>query len=90
MITVRFPPHLRRFVEVPDQFESSKTTLPEMIEELEHAFPGVANYIVHENGQLRQHVNLFLDNRIILDREKLSDDLTDVKEVVIMQALSGG
>ena len=90
MITVRFPPHLRRFIELPDQFETDQTSLPKIIDQMDCEFPGVANYLVHENGKLRQHVNLFLDNRIILDRENLSDDLTEVKELVIMQALSGG
>ncbi|MEM7456920.1 MAG: MoaD/ThiS family protein [Planctomycetota bacterium] len=90
MITVRFPPHLKRFIDLPEEFSSDAESIPEILAQLESRFPGVSGYIVHENGSLRQHVNLFLDNRVVTDRESLSDDLTGVKELVIMQALSGG
>lgn len=90
MITVRFSNHLRRFVDLPDSFESDSSTVKELIDQLEEAFPGVSSYLLHENGCVRQHVNIFLDNRMVKDRNSLSDSLEQVSEVAIMQALSGG
>ena len=90
MITVRFSNHLRRFVDLPDAFESEATTVRELVDQLEEAFPGVSSYLLHENGCIRQHVNIFLDNGFIKDRAELSDSLDQVSEVAIMQALSGG
>ena len=89
-ITVRFPPHLRRFIDVPEQVISRQSNIRAILDEIEIEYPGVRNYLLHENGKVRQHVNFFLDDRIIQDRDTLTDDLSDVKELVIFQALSGG
>ena len=89
-IIVRFPPHLRRFIDLPEQVTTDQSTIPEILDDLESRFPGVRNYLVHENGEMRQHVNFFLDERIVVDRKSLSDDMSGVREFVIFQALSGG
>lgn len=90
MITVNFPPHLRRFIEVPDSCAAEGSTLREVLNDLENQFPGVSGYLLHENGTLRQHVNLFLDQRLCHDRENLDQSIADVEELTVMQALSGG
>lgn len=90
MVTVRFSSHLRRFIDLPDLFECESETVRDLVDQLEEAFPGVSSYLLHENGCVRQHVNIFLDNGIIKDRTELSDSLEQVSEVAIMQALSGG
>ena len=90
MVTIRFSDHLRRFVELPEQFECNSVTVGEAIEQLELSFPGISSLMLHENGKLRPHVNIFLDNSMIRDRNGLSDRLENVDEIAIMQALSGG
>ena len=75
---------------MPDEAESEQQNLLDIITELEERFPGVTGYVLHENGSLRQHVNIFLDDRIVLDRTTLSDSLEGVSEIYFMQALSGG
>ena len=57
---------------------------------LNERYPGVTDYILHETGEIRQHVNIFVGERIMSDRRELSDSLDGVDEVSIMQALSGG
>ena len=90
MITVSFPPHLRRFINVPDSCQAEGETINEVLEYLENQYPGIRNYLLHENGTLRQHVNLFLDQRLFHDRENLNTSVVDVGELAVMQALSGG
>ncbi len=90
MIRVTFPPHLRRFIELPDECQAGGDDVRSVLNELEDKFPGLAGYLLHENGSLRQHVNLFLDERLITDRTGLSDTTKGIQELVIMQALSGG
>ncbi len=90
MVAVRFSNHLRRFIDLPDVFECESADVRELINALELSFPGVASYLLHENGCVRQHVNIFLDDAILKDRIKLSDSLEQVTEIAIMQALSGG
>lgn len=90
MTTVRFAAHLSHFTGAPAECEANGATVAELIKDLDRRYDGLASYLVHENGSLRQHVNIFIDNRLISDREKLMDGVSDAEEVVIMQALSGG
>ena len=90
MVRVHFSRHLLRHLPVPEQCVASGSTIREVIDDLERRFPGLTTYILHENGVLRQHVNVFLENRLLKDREALSDTLDGVEEISIMQALSGG
>ena len=89
-IAVRFPPHLRRFINLPVDTSACGDTVREIVADLEIRYPGVSDYLIHENGELRQHVNIFLDDRMISDREALSDSTHQVNQIFVMQALSGG
>jgi hypothetical protein len=61
-----------------------------VIDELERRHPGLASYIVDDTGRLRRHVNIFVGDEPIHDREKLADPLQTDDRVLILQALSGG
>ena len=89
-VEVRFPPHLRRFIELPPTSSASGSSLAELVDDLELQFPGVANYLIHENGTLRQHVNLFVDGKLVVEKNLAEFDVEGVRELVVMQALSGG
>lgn len=64
--------------------------MAEVVRDLERQYPGLTAYLVHEDGSLRQHVNIFLDERWLADRHRLSDSVAGVNQVFVMQALSGG
>lgn len=65
-------------------------TVAELVAALEREAPGIAFYICDERGRLRRHVNIFVDEKMVNDRGKLSDPLGNDSQVLIMQALSGG
>lgn len=65
-------------------------TLPEVFKEIESIYPGLQSYVLDEQGSLRRHVNIFIDGRMISDRNNLSDVINAGSEIYIMQALSGG
>ena len=48
------------------------------------------DYLLEEDGSLRKHVNIFVRDEMMTDRNTLSDILTEGDEVLIFQALSGG
>jgi molybdopterin synthase sulfur carrier subunit len=88
---VRFTNHLRKFFpDLHNDHPISADTVATLIHTLEQQHPGFASYIVDERGRLRQHVNVFVGQSLIHDRETLSDPLQADDEVYIMQALSGG
>ncbi len=68
----------------------SGRTVASVLEEVNASHSGIKDYIVDENGSLRKHVNIFIGNDLIRDRERLNDALSEDDEVYIMQALSGG
>ena len=65
-------------------------SIHELIAALEQKHPGLSTYLIDDAGKLRQHVNVFIKNELIRDRDKLSDAVQKNDEVLIFQALSGG
>lgn len=91
MARVSFTSHLKRFF--PDLAEEEQVpgaTVREVLDELERRHRGLASYVVDDAGRLRRHVNIFVGEEPIRDREKLSDALAPGDRVFILQALSGG
>jgi len=82
--------HLQRFFPDLADGEVPGATVREVIDELDRRHPGLASYIVDETGRLRRHVNVFVGDEPIYDRERLGDALGPDDKVFILQALSGG
>jgi sulfur-carrier protein len=53
-------------------------------------FPGLKGYVLDDQGQVRHHVTVFINNQTISDRRAMQDRLVDGDEVYVFQALSGG
>lgn len=66
------------------------TTVAEVVREVDKIAPGIAFYICDERGRLRRHVNVFVGEEPIADRDRLSDTVGPDARVFILQALSGG
>ena len=90
MPTVRFTYALRRYFPALRDTPATGTTLAEVLGEMEASYPGVRSYILDEQGNLRKHVNIFIDGSMINDRRTLGDPFGENSEIYIMQALSGG
>ena len=87
---VTFTRHLNRFFPTLAEGEVPGATVREVVAELERRHPGLASYIVDETGRLRRHVNIFVGDEPIRDRDSLGDALRREDKVFIAQALSGG
>jgi len=66
------------------------STVAEVVQGLEEQAPGIAFYVCDERGRLRQHVNIFVGDSPVWDRQALSDRVEPDTPVFIAQALSGG
>ena len=66
------------------------STVADVVREMERIAPGFAFYVCDELGRLRRHVNVFVEEERIADRQRLSDRVEPNSRVFIMQALSGG
>ncbi len=89
MTTLNFTSNLQRHVDVPTaQVEGA--TVREVLETYFADNPRVRGYILDDQGEVRKHVAIFLNNELIHDRKKLSDAVSDDDEIFVAQALSGG
>jgi sulfur-carrier protein len=92
MPTVEMTQHLYRFF---PQLENRKITVPagsvaEILCAINEIAPGFTDYVLDEHGALRRHVNLCINDTIVIDKKTLSDSVPDNATVYIFQALSGG
>ncbi len=90
MANVRFTRHLVRFFPGLENVQVDGGSVAEIVTELDRKYPGLAAYIVDERGALRRHVNIFLNQDMIHDRQSLSDAVSEGDDLYIFQALSGG
>ena len=90
MASVKFTSALNRFFPDLKEMEVSGGTVSQVLEGATAKVPGLSRYLLEDDGSLRKHVNIFIKEELIKDREKLSDKVTETDEVLIYQALSGG
>jgi sulfur carrier protein ThiS len=90
MAHVAFTRHLLRFFPTLAEGEVPGTTVRELLDELDRRYPGLAAYVVDETGRLRRHVNVFVRDEPVCDRDALTDKVGPADRVFILQALSGG
>ena len=89
MPKVHFTPHLRRHLSC-ESVEVAGRTVADALGEVFNRFPAMRSYILDDQGAVRQHVMIFVDDSPLRDRSRLTDELAATSEVFVMQALSGG
>jgi molybdopterin converting factor small subunit len=90
MAKVKFTAALTRFFPGLRELEVEGNTVQEVLKRVNAEVPGVTNYLLEEDGSLRKHVNIFVKDELIKDRNTLSDEVHSQDEMFIYQALSGG
>jgi hypothetical protein len=87
---VKFTKNLERFFPGLNDTQVEAATIAEVVTAVNGHWPGLGAYIVDERGALREHVNIFIGEDMIADRDRLSDAVDPNSRVYIFQALSGG
>ena len=90
MPTIKFTPNLKRFYPDLQPIRTTESSVQRLISVANNEYPGIKDYILDEQGNLRKHVQIFIGENLIRDRKELSDPVQEDDEVYIMQALSGG
>lgn len=89
MPTLSFTPNLLRHVPVPSAHIGG-ATVREVLENYFRDNPQVRGYVLDDQGEVRKHITIFLNNEMLHDRVTLSDAVGHNDEIFVMQALSGG
>ena len=89
MPRVYFTPNVQRHLACPPA-EVAGRTVREVLDAYFAAHPQARGYVLDDQGALRPHMVIFVNNEPIADRVHLSSVVPDGGEVFVMQALSGG
>lgn len=92
MITFLIPGPLRELAENADQVrvEAAAPSVSDALALLWSRHPGVRDRVVTEIGEVRPHVNIFVDGENIRYSGGLATPVRDGAEIFILPALSGG
>ena len=91
-VTFYIPGALREFTAGRSkvEIESSPTTLADALSVLWTLYPGVRDRIATEQGQVREHVNIFIGNENARYTGGLASPIPPGSEISIVPAVSGG
>jgi molybdopterin synthase sulfur carrier subunit len=86
-VKVRIPTPLRSYTGQEPSVEARGGTIDEVLLDVDRRFPGLRFRVVDEQGRLRRHMRVFVNDSIVRDLDTVvkPDD-----EITLMQALSGG
>jgi molybdopterin converting factor small subunit len=84
---VRIPSPLRSYTEQKAWVEGDGGTVDELLRDLDRQFPGMRFRVVDEQGRLRTHMKIWINQDAVRD---LTTSVAPSDEITIMQALSGG
>lgn len=84
---VRIPTPLRSYTAHAPMVDASGTSVDDVLRDLDRRFPGIRFRVVDEQGRLRPHMKVFVNDEAVRD---LATSLDAADEITLMQALSGG
>lgn len=92
MITINITGFLTDFTDgrAAITLDSSPSTVGEALNQLWESHVGLRDRVVNEQGQVRPHVNVFVDAENIRRKEQLNTPLEANSEITILPAVSGG
>jgi molybdopterin synthase sulfur carrier subunit len=89
MAKVVFTPNIQRHVALPEA-EASGRTVRDVLDAVFADNPQARGYVLDDQSGLRKHMAIFVDGRMIRDRARLTDAVSESSTVYVFQALSGG
>ena len=91
-VTFHIPGALREFTGGRSQIELTltATTLGDALSALWTLYPGVRDRIATEQGQVRQHINIFIGDENVRYTGGLASPVAAGAEISIVPAVSGG
>jgi len=89
-VLVRIPTPLRTLTKGAGEVYGEGTTVGELIENLEHQFPGLRDRLVADGGDLRRFINIYVNQEDVRFLQGKGTALKDGDEVSIVPAIAGG
>ncbi len=92
MITFNIAGFLADFTDGQSEIlvNSSPPTVKDALNELWQLHVGLRDRVVNEQGELRMHVNIFVDGENIRRQQLLDTPISSLAEITILPSVSGG
>lgn len=89
-VTLRIPTALRHFVDNQENVSVQASTVGEAIRHLTESYPTLKHHIMTDNGDLRNFVNVYVNEQDIRNLKNTGTPLKDGDTVTIVPAIAGG
>lgn len=89
-VAVHIPSALRNYSRGASELEINAGCVRSLLAEMECRYPALYRNVCDETGAVRRHVNVFVNNSNIRDRQGLDTPLVKGDAVIILPAVSGG
>jgi sulfur-carrier protein len=86
-VTLRLPSTLSAYSGGKSQIVLKANTVEQMLAQLEEQHPQVWQYLCTEEGHIRDHVRIFVNNEQITGRHGLKTILKPGQEVIVLPAI---
>jgi MoaD family protein len=89
-VKVYIPTPFRRATGNRDRIEVAASDVGGLLDELERSFSGLKGLVRNDQGEVHDHVNIYVNSDAIDTLQGLETPLRDGDEVTIIPALAGG
>jgi MoaD family protein len=81
---------MRKLTNDQQEVQANGDTIAALLTDLESSYPGFANRICDDSGELRRFINVYVNDEDIRFREGKQTAVKDGDEVSIVPAIAGG
>ncbi len=89
-VTIEIPTAFRRFTDGAPRVDCSASTVAEALDTLTKRFPGLSRHIRDDSGQIRQFLNIYLNEEDIRFLGGESCALREGDRVLLVPSIAGG
>ncbi len=89
-VKVMIPRALRQFADGEDVIELAGNNVGEVLDQLSERCPKLKPHLFADDGQLRNFVNVFVNEENIRDRDNQQTSVREGDELSIVPAIAGG
>jgi len=89
-ITIEIPTAFRRFTEGAPKIDSGALTVAEALNDLTAKYPSLSRHVRDEQGQIRQFLNVYLNEEDIRFLGGETCPLKDGDRVLLVPSIAGG
>jgi len=89
-VIIEIPTAFRRFTDGEHKVSSAAVTVSEALTELTTRFPALSKHVRDEQGQIRQFLNVYLNDEDIRFLEGEGSALRDGDKLLLVPSIAGG